>query len=127
MTTAETNQVAIEALPYRLHVGASLLAGYAPASCAFYVIPAQRLWDGAWELTADLLIEAATSEKEAAAVTLLTVQEYGVGTSLSDAVEDLLTSLRDYRQSLEAREGKLGAPAEEDLQALRALLRPATG
>ncbi len=127
MTTAETNQVAIEALPFRLYTGASPLAGYTAASRGFYVIPAQRLWDGAWELTADLLIEAATSEKEAAAVTLLTVQEYGAGASLSDAVEDLLTSLRDYRQSLEAREGKLGPSAEEDLQALRALLRPATG
>ena len=127
MTTTEAGQLTIEALPYRLHAGASPLAEYAATSRGFYVIPAQRLWDGAWELTADLLIETAALKGEATAVTHLTVQEYGTGASLMDAVDDLLTSLRDYRQSLEAREDRLGESAKEDLHALRTLLRPAGG
>ena len=57
------------------------------------------------------------------AAALLTVEEHGVGASVEDAVLDLLTSLTDYYQSLEAREGGLGPPAAKDLEMLRGIVR----
>ena len=125
MTTAGTSPVAIEALPFRLHAGASPFAESDDARRDFYVVPAQPLWQGAWELAADLLIEASAPGGEVAVVTHLTVQEYGAGPSLGDAVADLLDSLREYRESLEAREERLAPPAQADLAALRTLLRRA--
>ena len=67
-----------------------------------------------------------TSQEEVVAVARLTVEEYGVGASVEDAVRypHLLTSLTDYYQSLEAREGSLGPPAAKDLEILRGMVRP---
>ena len=91
---------------------------------ARYVVPVQYSWDNAWELTGDLPVDVRTSQEEAVAVARLTVEEYGVGASVEDAVLDLLISLTDYYQSLEAREGSQGPPATKDLDILRGMVRP---
>lgn len=89
-----------------------------------HVIPSGYSWDGGWELAGDLVVEIQASGEEALAVAHhLTVEEYGVGASLEEAVQDLLTSLSEYRESLEEREAKLGAPAVADLEILRSIIR----
>ena len=87
-----------------------------------YFIPAGHSWDTCWELAYDLPVEVNTSPEEAVIVTSLGLQEYGIGDSLEIAIEDLLTSLSDYLQSLESREEKLESSATEDLRTLRRLL-----
>jgi hypothetical protein len=68
------------------------------------------------------MAEISTSGREVMASTYLEIAEYGVGASLEDAVADLLTSLSDYRESLEKREDRLGPPAVDDLERLRKLI-----
>jgi hypothetical protein len=68
------------------------------------------------------MAEISTSGREVMASTYLEIAEYGVGASLEDAVADLLTSLSDYRESLEKREDRLGPPAVHDLEKLRKLI-----
>ena len=88
------------------------------------VIPSDCSWDGDWELAGDLVVEIQTSEQEVLAIARqLTIEEYGAGASLEEAVRDLLTSLSEYRESLEEREERLGAPAVADLAKLRKILR----
>ena len=88
------------------------------------VIPSDCSWDGDWELAGDLAVEIQTSEQEVLAIAhQLTVEEYGAGASLEEAVRDLLTSLSEYRESLEEREDRLGVPAVADLAKLRKILR----
>lgn len=50
------------------------------------------------------------------------LDEYGIGSSLQEAIGDLLTSLVDYRESLEKRAGQLGDTMFRHLQLLRLLL-----
>ena len=89
-----------------------------------HVIPADCLCDGDWELTGDLVVEVQTCREEVLAIAhQLTVEEYGAGASLEEAVRDLLTSLSEYRDSLEEREDRLGVPAAADLAKLRKILR----
>ena len=89
-----------------------------------HVIPCDCTWDGDWELTADLVVEIQTSGKKVLAVSHhLTVEEYGEGTSVEEAVQDLLTSLSEYRESLEEREARLGSSAAEDLAKMRSIIR----
>ena len=89
-----------------------------------HVIPSGCSWDGEWELTGDLVVEIRTSGEEMLAVARhLTVEEYGAGASLEEAIQDLLTSLSEYRESLEEREYRLGAPAVADLAKLLDMVR----
>ena len=88
-----------------------------------YIIPARASWDSRWELATDLTVFVQNSRREVLASTHMTVQEYGVGASLDEAIQDLLTSLSDYRESLETRGNTLGKEALEDLGLLRALIR----
>ena len=89
-----------------------------------HVIPSDCSWDGDWELTADLVVEIQTAGENVLAVShLLTVEEYGEGASVEEAVQDLLTSLSEYRESLEEREARLGASAAADLTKLRGIIR----
>ena len=89
-----------------------------------YVIPSDCSWDSEWELAGDLVVEIRTSEEAVLAVARhLTVEEYGAGASVEEAVQDLLTSLSEYRESLEEREARLGAPAVADLAKLRGIIR----
>lgn len=88
-----------------------------------YVIPSGCSWEGEWELTGDLVVKIQTSEEGVLAVAhQLAVEEYGSGASLEEAVLDLLTSLSEYRDSLEEREARLGAPAVADLAILRSII-----
>ena len=94
-----------------------------PSSEKPHCIPTGHAWEGGWELARDLRVEIRTTSEETLAVTLLTEEEYGAGTSLEEAVQDLLTSLSDYRECLEEREARLGAPAAADLARLRKVIR----
>ena len=89
-------------------------------------VPSGKGWDG-WMLAYNLLVTISFSPPDWVATTHLDVAEYGIGTTEEDAVIDLLTSLSEYRESLEDREDRLGAPGLSDLSKLRALLnrRPA--
>ena len=89
-----------------------------------HVIPSDCSWDDDWGLTADLVVEIQTSGEEVLAVSHhLTVEEYGEGASVAEAIQDLLTSLSEYRESLEEREARLGTSAAADLAELRSILR----
>ena len=91
---------------------------------ALHVIPSDCSWDGDWELAGDLVVEVQTYREEVLAIAHeLTVEEYGAGASLEEAVQDLLTSLSEYREVLEEREAGLGVPAAADLAKLRKILR----
>ena len=98
--------------------------GNPTVSEGLYLVLRQSSWDEAWELQHDLLVEIRTSWEEVVASTYLTVQEYGVGPSLETGIQDLLTSLSDYYQSLQARGDRLGPSEVEDLQRLRSLIGP---
>lgn len=128
MTTSGTHELRVDTSTLQpmvltsLHVGTNH-AGNTTSSQGLYVVPAQHSWDDSWELIRDLIVEIYTSWEEVVAITYLTVQEYGVGTSFEDAILDLLRSLSGYYQSLEARLQRLGPPATEDLEILRNLVR----
>jgi hypothetical protein len=87
------------------------------------LLPKGTEWKGSWHLVDYLLVEIQAYPTEIVAVTYLTVREYGIGDTQEAAVEDLLESLGDYRQSLEAREEKLADDAREDLAVLRSLIK----
>lgn len=93
-----------------------------PLTVGWHVIPAHYAWDDSWELSRDLIVEVRSSRAETVALTRWSVGEYGVGGNSKAAVYDLLTSLSDYREVLEAREGGLADSALSELKALRALV-----
>ena len=96
-------------------------------SVGLYFIPSKHLWDNSsWELLNGLLVEIHYSQTEVLVVTYLTVREYGGGGTFEEAVADLLTSLSDYYQSLEAREDRLAEAAANDLAKLRLLIQRRT-
>ena len=102
----------------------NLYADRPDPSKVLHVIPSDCSWDGDWELTADLVVEIQASGEEVLAVSHhLTVEEYGEGASVEEAVQDLLTSLSEYRESLEEREARLGVSAAADLAKLRGIIR----
>ena len=88
-----------------------------------HVIPAGRCWDDAWALQEDLPVEIRTTSEATLATPNSTVHEYGADNTIEEAIFDLLTSLSDYRESLEGREDRLGAGPARDLAALRRLIR----
>lgn len=94
-----------------------------PVTIGWHVIPAHYAWDAAWELSRDLIVEVRSSKAETVALTRWTVGEYGVGDSSKEAIYDLLTSLSDYKEVLEAREDRLADVALNELRALRALVQ----
>ena len=99
------------------------LVGENATTAGLYLIPAQYGWDDGWELSRDLIVEAEVSDGETVAKTGLTIEEYGIGNTLKDAVYDLLTSLSGYRETLERRQDKLGDSAAADLASLKTLIR----
>lgn len=100
-------------------------AGSPTTSEGFYLLSAGTSWDNEWELMVDLLVTLHTTPQEVvASIYLGTLElEYGAGASVTEAVQDLLTSLSDYYKSLECREDTLGEPGTEDLSRLRSLVR----
>ena len=117
ISTAESNSSGI----LNPEVGDSHHIQVVPSGGGLFLVTRGRSWKG-WELTTDLLVEIAASEQEVLATTYLAIAEYGIGESLEEAVADLLTSLSDYRESLEKREDRLGPPAVDDLERLRKLI-----
>ena len=93
-----------------------------PITVGWHVIPAHHAWDDSWELSRDLIVEVRSSRAETVALTRWTVGEYGLGANSKAAIYDLLTSLSDYREVLEAREGRLADSALGELKALQALV-----
>ena len=91
-------------------------------SVSLFLFGSGYAWGDGWRLRNPLFMEIHTSRRDVLAITYLTVQEYGLGLSFEEAVKDLMTSLSDYCQSLEAREDRLAPDAEEDLALLRDLI-----
>ncbi len=107
--------------PIKSHSDSSTVA---TSSGEAHLIPAKRSWGSpSWELLNDLDVELHHSQEEALATTSLPVREYGVGKTFEEAIEDLLTSLSDYYESLEAREERLAEAEANDLAELRRLIR----
>ena len=80
--------------------------------------------DNAWELVSDLSVEIQIwEEDEVVAVTNLSTEESGGGDTEEEAIFDLVTSLSDYRESLEAHGSRLGPSEAEDLKILHRLIR----
>lgn len=106
-----------------------------PQTVAWYPVASGYLWedgDFRWGLKTLLLVEVRTTQREVVALTwLTTVEEYGLGLSLQEAIKDLLVSLSDYLRSLESLEGQLAPSAQEDLRSLQTLMErhqpPLTG
>lgn len=70
-----------------------------------------------WKVGQDLVVEIRQEASDYVAIHHA-VDEYGIGSTPEGAVRDLLTSLADYRASLEKRRERL---ADDERQALRLL------
>lgn len=71
-----------------------------------------------------LLAQLRTSRDGVLASTYLEAEEYGWGHTEEEAIADLMTSLVEYMESLEAREDQLAESTVGDLERLRQLFRP---
>ena len=89
-----------------------------------YLLRHGHRWMDTCELRNDLFIQTTQSEGQFIATTsYLALEEYGVGDTLDAAICDLLTSLWDYRQSLEDLEPTLSQSAADDLKELKDLIK----
>ena len=77
--------------------------------------------NGGHRLKSLLLVQLRASESGVLAITYLDTEEYGWGNTEGEAIADLMTSLVEYMESLEARQDQLGDPAAADLDKLHAL------
>ena len=77
-------------------------------------------------LNSILLVQLRTSRDGVLATTYLEAEEYGWGNTEGEAIMDLMTSLVEYMESLEARQDQLAQSIGEELQRLRQLFRPAS-
>lgn len=103
------------------------IASIKSKAVSWYPIAKSRSWtDGEyrWRLKTLLLVEVRSTQREVLALTRLAgdVEEYGLGSSELEAIDDLLTSLSDYRRSLESVEDQLAPSAQVDLRALEELM-----
>ena len=84
-----------------------------------------RLWDKRWRVREGFEIEVENEKSPERAWPAIAcydpVEEYGFGDTEAEAVEDLLSSMVEYCQSLEERESKLGKQGREHLRILREL------
>lgn len=119
MTTTGTQALSVTTPQF---VGTSIQGHESNSS--LYIVPIAYSWDDTWELPNQLLVDIRASADEILAVTYLTLEEYGSGSSVQEAITDLLTSLSDYYESLLSREDKLGSRARDDLAKLKELIRP---
>jgi len=74
-----------------------------------------------WKMKQDLVVELRIEGARFIAL-YHEVSEYGIGETEQDALSDLLTSLADYRLSLERREATLATREKNDLSRLRELI-----
>jgi len=77
-----------------------------------------------WELKSILLVRIQNRAGESLAMTWLEsgIAEYGVGKSDPEAIEDLIVSLGEYRESLENKKTVLGKSASIELENLSRLI-----
>jgi hypothetical protein len=86
------------------------------------IIPEDIPISGGWKLASPLAVDIRIEEDHfIARVPFL--DEYGLGPTSEAALDDLLTSLADYLQSLERREARLSDPLKRDIEILRRLLK----
>ena len=123
MMTAGTHNIPSQELLIRNAGTQGIGAGSSVSTYFLYFLPSGFSWEEGWELSSFLIAEIHPSSQGVLALTYLTVEEYGEGISVEEAVEDMLTSLSDYLLSLQARESRLAASAASDLAMLRALIR----
>jgi hypothetical protein len=74
-----------------------------------------------WKISSDLIVELKQEDSNFIAINH-EVEEYGIGKTESEAIQDLMTSLVDYRISLGKRETKLAPVERTDLSNLKRLL-----
>ncbi len=78
-----------------------------------------------WKLLAPLVIQSESKSRSAVASTWLEgVSEFGHGNTVDESLIDLITSLGEYRQSLEHQEALLGDSALLELTLLRKMISP---
>lgn len=78
---------------------------------------------GDWRLESVVLVQLRRGRRQWVATTWLEgMAEYGAGDTVADATADLVTSLGEYRVSLEKRENRLEASAQVELAHLRRLI-----
>jgi hypothetical protein len=77
---------------------------------------------GDWKLSSSLAVEIRI-EDNCFIARVPFLDEYGLGPTSEAALDDLLTSLVDYAQSLERREYRLSEPLKRDLESLRKILK----
>lgn len=89
---------------------------------AVFSIPADADIAG-WHLKSLILAYLQGHKGEWVAATWLEgIAEYGVGADDRDAIEDLVMSLGEYRECLEARKGRLGGTAQQELSTLQRVI-----
>jgi len=84
-------------------------------------IPAGIPIRAGWRLASSLMVVIRTEENHFVA-NVPFVDEYGLGATGEAALEDLLTSLVDYLESLLRRESRLSEPLKRDLENLKKVL-----
>lgn len=76
---------------------------------------------GSWKLTSNLMV-LIRNEEEFFVAAVPALDEYGLGPSAEAALDDLLSSLVDYMESLLRREARLSQQLARDLEMLKRLL-----
>jgi hypothetical protein len=74
-----------------------------------------------WKLASSLMI-AIQIEGNHFIAKVPFLDEYGLGVTTEEAIDDLLTSLVDYNESLLRRESRLSEPLKRDLENLKKVL-----
>ena len=85
------------------------------------VIPPGLKVEGLPPLSMVLLAQLKVSRRGVLAITYLDAEEYGAGQTEAEAIMDLVSSLAEYKDSLEKRELRLAEGAIADLAKLRRL------
>ena len=89
-----------------------------------YLLPAGHTWNGRWRLTGDLLVEIRITSEAVLLLSHGALEEYGAGDTLDEGVWDFLTTLSDYRESLQERDGRLPEDEQQKLSLLLKLVEP---
>lgn len=94
------------------------------STVGIYTIPlGTLLGDSAWKLKAALVVDIRRDDLRYVAIHH-SVDEYGIGATPAEAESDLLTSLVDYRASLERRQDTLASQGAETLRLLEMIMEP---
>ncbi len=87
-------------------------------------VPQERCKLDQWELIQGFIVEYHRESGDVIAVPRLeTVDEYGIGKSEEEALDDLISSLAEYREVLEKHEGTWAERETSELESLRGLIK----